>query len=234
MTPRIRIALGAILRGMPGRTSLGIGLVGFVLVGFVLVGSALVGSALVGSAAGCGRELPARYVVERDLGPFFYRRYQRTLDVEFVIPDNPAVGHTATYVRRGSDALALATAFVTVFDKSASLSAEVRERLEGLSHYQLAVGKVGGDHAWTLALGNDERWAVWVSGRYVVKLGAPRGEPLPGELADAYMNAYPSDLDEHGRAREGTTSRGPSRREREAAPEPDRPIPASLAPNAPR
>jgi hypothetical protein len=184
-------------------------------------------------AIGCGAQLPARYVVERDVGPFFYRRYQQTLDVEFVIGGNAAVGHTATYLRRGATGTDFATAFVTVYTRPNSLSAEVREQLESLKHYQFEVRELGGEPVFALEQG-DERWAVWVSGRHVVKLGAPHGEPVPEDLVDAYMDVYPSDLDAHGRAREATASRGPSQREVQeaAATEPD--IPPSLRPNAPR
>ena len=184
---------------------------------------------LITVSIGCGAQLPARYVVERDVGPFFYRRYQQTLDVEFVIDGNTAVGHTATYLRRGAIGTDFATAFVTVYTRPDSLSAEVREQLESLQHYQFAVRELGGEPVFALERG-DERWAVWVSGRHVVKLGAPRGEAVPEALIDAYLDIYPSDLDEHGRAREGTASRGPSQRELHdrAAAEPS--VPDSLHP----
>jgi len=188
---------------------------------------------LIMASLGCGAQLPARYVVEHDVGPFFYRRYQQTLDVEFVIDGNPAVGHTATYLRRGATGTDFATAFVTVYTRPNSLSAEVREQLEGLRHYRFKVRELDGEPVFALEQG-DERWAVWVSGRHVVKLGAPHGQDVPEDLVDAYMGIYPSDLDAHGRAREGTLSRGPSQREvREAAAsEPE--VPHSLRPSAPR
>lgn len=159
---------------------------------------------------GCSNAVPTRFVVERDLGAFFYRRYQKTLDVEFVIPGNPAAGHTATYVRRGTEPLEFATAFVTVYERAASLSAEVAARLAKLERYERRVQELAGQPAWLLSRG-DERWALWVSGRHLVKLGAPPGEAVPEDLADAYMDAYPSDLDEHGRARPDAQSRGPTR-----------------------
>jgi hypothetical protein len=184
--------------------------------------------------AGCAPRRPPRYVIERDLGAFFYRRYQRTLDVEFAIEGNPAVGHTATYLRRGPGAMAFGTAFVTVYERADALSAEVRERLQDLQRYRFAIEEVAGEHTFALSSGDQERWFFWVSGRHVIKLGAPPGEPLPDAIAEAYMDAYPSDLDEHGRARDDAQSRGRSRREsqREKASEPA--IPRSLRPNAPR
>ena len=78
---------------------------------------------LLASITACSPTLPARLVVEHDLGAYSYRRYQRTLDVEFVVEGNTAVGHTATYVRRHGDHPLLATAFVTEYDHAASLSA---------------------------------------------------------------------------------------------------------------
>jgi hypothetical protein len=193
------------------------------------IGWALLLAALIG----CGGTLPPRYVVERDVGSFFYRRYQRTLDVEFVIAGNSAVGHTATYLRRGAHGTDFATAFVTVYTRPSALTAEVREQLESLEHYHFEVQEQDGEAVFALDR-DDERWVVWVSGRHVVKLGAPRGEVVPEDLVEAYMDVYPSDLDQHGRARAGTESRGPSKRERhkDEATEPS--MPQSLRPNAAR
>jgi hypothetical protein len=194
--------------------------------------------ALLLCAAGCASSLPPRYVLERDTGGFAYRRYQKTLDVEFVIEGNRGVGHTATYVRRGSgraDAqpVAFATAFVTVYERAASLTAEVRERLDALQRYELTTAELGGGHVWSLRHG-DERWAVWVSGRYVVKVGAPAGEPVPEDVVDDYMELYPSDLNEHGRAEEDAASAGPSRKEQQQVEEEELGIPQHLRESAPR
>jgi len=191
-------------------------------------------SAAVAIACACGSDLPARYVIERDVGSFRYRRYQKTLGVEFVVPDNPAQGHTATYLLRSGARVSVATAFVTVYTRAPALAAEVRERLQALSRYRLTVQELGGDHAWVLDGGPDERWAVWVSGRYVIKLGAPVGERFPEGLVDEYMAAYPSDLDEHGRALPDARSRGRSISEREQAEQDERGLPRHLRENAPR
>ena len=182
----------------------------------------------------CGSSLPSRYVLERDLGPFAYRRYQQTLDVEVTLPDNPAVGHTASYMRRDRDAVAVATAFVTVYTHAKALSAQVREKLEALSGYEFRPGELAGENVWLMDGGKQERWAVWVSGKVLVKLGAPAGEAIPDEIADAYLALYPSDLDEHGRSRQGTQSYGalPSASDDEA--EAERAMPEHLRENAPR
>jgi hypothetical protein len=191
------------------------------------------------TVVGCGSELPARYVIERDIDGLVYRRYQKTLDIELAVEGNEATGHTATYLRRGSGKrVAVATAFVTVYERAASLTAEVRERLMALERYKLTVQKLGGRYAWMLDAGPSERWALWVSGRHLIKLGAPQDEAIPEALADAYMNIYPSDLDEHGRAQAGTTSAGSSKRERAESTEqdkkPEREVPHYLRENAPR
>ena len=167
-------------------------------------------------ALGCGASVPTRYVHERDLGDYQYRRYQKVLDLEFPVEGNDGVGHTASYVKRGrSREVVFATAFVTVYEHAASLTAEVADRLDSLGTYEVTVGELEGDYVWWLD-GGEDRWALWVSGNYVVKLGAPRGEDIPEDLADKYIDTYPSDLNEHGRAEEGADSAGPSRRQAEA------------------
>ncbi|NOY91560.1 MAG: hypothetical protein GXP55_10190, partial [Deltaproteobacteria bacterium] len=170
----------------------------------------------------CATTLPSRMVVEHNLGPYAYRRYQRTLDVEFAVQGNAAVGHTATYVRRHGDHPLLATAFVTVYDHAPGLAAELLERLESLGTYDRSVVKVSGEWVHRLESGN-ETWLVWVSGKHIVKLGAPRGREMPDEVADTYLDLYPSDLDEHGRAEEGADSAGPSQTQHEEEGELDLP-----------
>ena len=183
---------------------------------------------------GCGADLPTRYVLERDAGEFTYRRYQQVLDVELVVPENPATGYTATYLRRdhGRD-VGIATAFVTVYDHAPSLAAEARERLATLSRYHLTARELGGGNVWLLDGGENERWAMWVSGRYLIKLGAPAGEDFPEALAEAYMDTYPSDLDEHGYAEKDAPSAGPTQREKRESAEAEPPVPQSLRKNAP-
>jgi hypothetical protein len=191
----------------------------------------IVAAALLLSA--CGASLPARYVVEQDVGDFRYRRYQKVLDVEFPVEGNAAVGHTASYVRRDhGDEVVFATAFVTVYERPRALVAEVRDRLESLGTYEIRVRELAGEHVWWLDGGSDS-WALWVSGRHLVKLGAPRGEEIPEDLADAYTGLYPSDLDERGSAEEGAESAGQSARQVQQEEE-QRQLPAHLREGAPR
>lgn len=184
--------------------------------------------------AACGGGLPARYVVEQDIGELAYRRYQKTLGVELVIEGNPGTGHTASYLRRGRERVAVATAFVTVYERARSLSAEARDWLSGLQGYRFETRELSGHHVWTLDGGPAERWVAWVSGRHLIKLGAPEGESVPDALAERYLALYPSDLDEHGRALPDAPSAGPSRAESKATGEPTPEVPRFLEKGAPR
>jgi hypothetical protein len=144
-----------------------------------------------------------------------------------VVPDNPGDGHTAVYVRRAAatqpgEGMHLVSAFVSVYEHAASLTAEVKDRLERLGSYEVSVVERDGENVWRLD-GGDDRWLLWVSGRFVVKLGAPGGGELPEALVERYLDLYPSDLDEHGRARPDTASAGVSHDAEE--PEPELPMP---------
>jgi hypothetical protein len=132
------------------------------------------------------------------------------------------------YVARRGQGMEVLTAFVSVYERPASLAAEVKERLERLGTYDRRMVEVDGEHVWELDGGGD-LWLVWVSSNRVVKLGAPRGGDIPEDFAERYLDIYPSDLDEHGRAREGTASVGVSRVDGEEEPgsiEPE--MPSSL------
>lgn len=174
------------------------------------------GSLLLASA--CGAALPKRFVLEQAIDGWAFRRYQEVLDVEFTIPDRSASGHTATYVRRSQASepeqratVPFGTAFVSVYSKAPGLSAEVSAQLALLQSYDVEPKEISGD--WVLALDSADpydAWILWVSGPYVVKIG---GHPEAKEpIASAYLDRYPSDLSEHGRARDGTASSGLSER----------------------
>jgi len=191
----------------------------------------------VGLLAGCGPNLPARFVLERDVDGWSYRRYQRVLDVEFAIEGNPAVGHTATYVRRvtrTSETVPFANVFVTAYERPAGLAAEVRRQVRALATYETEVRDLGGGKVWYLDAGPGDRWAVWVSGPHVVKIGASdEMDEVPESIVSEYMGIYGSDLDEHGRAREGTPSAGDAS-EAPASGDEDDDTPSFLRENAPR
>lgn len=189
----------------------------------------LLALALTATAA-CGASIPTRFVVEKDIDGYAYRRYQNVLDVEFPVVDNPAEGHTATYFQRGRGGVVLATAFVTVYEKAPGLAEEIRERMEDLATYEAAVGKREGEWVWLLE--GDAPWALWVSANRVIKLGGPAGGEVPEALLEEYLDLYPSDLTESGSADEDAESAGPSRAIAEESEELE--VPASLQEGAPR
>lgn len=171
------------------------------------------------SATGCGASVPARYVVERDIDDtYLYRRYQKVLDVEVPVPENPAEGHTAVY-ERGAEAEgpALAVVFVARYERPRGLAMELARAVDRLEGYQARVAEVGGGNAWVLAGEQGDRWAIWASGRSIVKVGTPDGRVLPEEVLELYMDIYPSELESDGRPESGAASGG------EAGPEDARP-----------
>lgn len=158
--------------------------------------------------AACSSSLPTRYVIERDLGPYHYRRYQETLDAELPIAGNRGHGHTAAYLKRSAHGVDAISAFVTVYERPAKLTERLRSELAALPGYELKTEKVSGQYAWLMSSGSEARFWIWPSGQYVVKLGAPAGQSLPDVIAEPYAALYPSDLDSFGHAREGAASAG--------------------------
>ncbi len=192
---------------------------------------ATVGLSLV--AVGCGASIPTRFVLERDIGDYRYRRYQRVLDVEIPVTGNEATGHTATYLHSArGHGMTVTTAFVTVYAHATALAAELGDALRTLGTYEVTVTEVDGDYVWRVD-GGEERWLVWVAGQYMVKLGAPHGTEVPEEISGEYLDLYPSDLDEHGRARDGRPSAGASRQQRQER-QHDLDMPTNLREGAPR
>lgn len=174
-----------------------------------LAPSALLGFLALGFVEACGGSLPARFVIEHDLGDLSYRRYQHVLDVELPVEGNAAEGHTATYVRREpSGAIPYVNVFVTVYDHAPGLAAEIRQHVSSLASYTFSVVDLEGGRMFALDGGSDDRWWLWVSGNRVVKVGGTADEALVRRVLGAYLSVYPSDLDEHGRARDGTPSAG--------------------------
>jgi hypothetical protein len=181
--------------------------------------------------AACGPKLPPRYVLEKDLGSYKFRRYQQVLDVEIPIDGNEAVGHTATYVR-GGQTIRVAPVFVTAYQKGAGLTESVRQSLRSMQAYTFDITKQSGAYVYRMRGEGGDNWLLWVSGKHVVKLGAPEGEKdVPEELLESYLDQYPSDLDENGKAKNGAQSAGPaaSRGEPAAASNAEAPAPAPAA-----
>jgi len=160
------------------------------------------------TTAACSSSLPQRYVIERDLGGYHYRRYQETLEAELPIAGNRAHGHTAAYLRRTAQGVDAISAFVTVYERPAQLTERLRGELAELPGYELRTEKLAGHYAWVLASSADASFWLWPSGQFVVKLGAPAGQRIPDDVAEPYAALYPSDLDSFGHARDGAASGG--------------------------
>lgn len=156
----------------------------------------------------CGPKLPPRYVLEKDLEGYKFRRYQQVLDVELAFDGNPAVGHTATYVR-GGKTVHVAPVFITVYQRGSGLAESVRQRLRDMTGYTFDITKMHGAYVYRMRGDSKDSWLIWLSGRQLVKLGAPDGESeVPEALLEAYLDAYPSDLDGAGKAKAGAESAG--------------------------
>lgn len=159
---------------------------------------------------GCATQPPPRYVIESDLAEYHYRRYQKVLDVELPIAENPAVGHTATYVREG-DPPKVVPVFVTTYERAAGLTESIRQQLRSQETYAIDVRKHARENVWQLRGESGDVWLLWVSGRALVKIGAPEGDPrVPPPLVEAYLELYPSDLNRKGRVKRGAKSAGPA------------------------
>lgn len=159
--------------------------------------------------SGCSTQRPPRYVIESDVAGYRYGRYQKVLDVELPVPGNPAVGHTATYVR-GGEPVQIVPVFITAYEHAPGLTESVRERLRELDAYAFGVRKIARENTWELRGESGDVWLLWVSGQQLVKIGAPEGEPrVPGEIAEAYLDVYPSDLDRKGHVKRRADSNGP-------------------------
>lgn len=160
--------------------------------------------------AACGPKLPPRYVVESDVGEYKFRRYQQVLDVEIAIDGNAAVGHTATYVR-GGKTIQVVPVFLTAYERPAGLAETVRQRLRAMSGYTFDITKLEGEHVYRMKGESGDHWVLWVSGPHLLKLGAPEGiTDVPSDVLELYLDKYPSDLDDKGKAREGSASAGPA------------------------
>lgn len=157
------------------------------------------------AASGCGSaDPPARAVIENDVGEWEFRRYQRVLDVEVWIPENPAIAHAASYVdgaaaRSGSvEPADVVSAVVAGYARSEGVRegvAAFARRQAGASGYEVeAVGAAG-----NLAVrfrGAGEAWVLWPSSSHVVKIGGRERANVPTEVVEAYARHYPSSLRE--------------------------------------
>jgi hypothetical protein len=161
---------------------------------------ALLGMGLLGACGHAAPPVPDRRVLDRDLGNYVYRRFQKVEDIEFPVQGNPGIGYTAVYQLRstvGDRAVprsALAVAFVTEYERPAGLAEALPTRLGKLDGYEKKTVKVSGQKVMLLVGAGGDAWAVWPSSRYLVKVGGPEAREAPPGVLEAYLDQYPSDL----------------------------------------
>jgi hypothetical protein len=143
---------------------------------------------------------PKRRVIEADLGGWHFRRYQRTVDVEVYVPNNPALAHTASYVRVDAEKTGrlregdVASVFVTEYERDKGVSGSLvrfARRLAQEAGYVVDEDEIGRQRVFKV-VGHGEAWAFWSSGRYVVKVGGRGLDTVPSGLVSEYGRRYPS------------------------------------------
>jgi len=142
---------------------------------------------------GCAHaELSERHVIESDVGDWVYRRYQKVEDIEFSVPNNSGIGHTAVYQTRETmghttvSRTAMAVAFVTEYERADDVKKTLDGKVQELKGYKIKKEK----EFWRIT-GEGDAWALWASGKYIVKVGVPDGTQAPAELIKAYRQVYP-------------------------------------------
>jgi len=151
------------------------------------------------SLSSCGAATPVRYVIEEDLGPYRYRRFQKVLDVELPVADNPSTAYTATYLGRDDYEVLVTPVSVTKYDHPEGLGDALRGQIRGLAGYEYGVTEKLGEWVWTLKGEQDDHWLMWLSGSYLVKLRVPEGETqVQADVLQAYLARYESDLNAQG------------------------------------
>jgi hypothetical protein len=198
---------------------------------------ALLVAAVLG-AVGCGGRppLPARGVVEADVGAWKFRRFQGPLlDVEVWVEGNKAEAYSASYITADAEKRGriedkdLVNVFVTRYATSDGVvraTVKLARRLAADNGYQVEEDKVAG--ARTLSItGRGEAWVMWPSDHHVVKVGGRGRTEVPKSMIEPYIDRYPSQLP--GGALEGPLP--PGRDEAPATHKPDKP---AYDPNSPR
>jgi len=169
----------------------------------VAVATSIVGL-LIGLMTACGGRppLPARGVVEGDLGSWRFRRYQPVLDVEVWVEGNTAVAYTATYVQSEAEKRGrlgdrdLVSVFVTRYEKNDGVAVETTrfaQRLAKEAGYQVEETELGGVRAVSIR-GHGEAWVLWTAARHVVKVGGRGRDDVPESMVAAYGKRYPSTM----------------------------------------
>ena len=148
---------------------------------------------VIAAVVGCAHaELSERHVIEADVGDWVYRRYQKVEDIEFSVPNAGGVGHTAVYQTRETmgrpnvPRTAMAVAFVTEYESATEVAKTLDDKVQQLKGYKIKKEK----EFWRIT-GDGDAWALWASGKYIVKVGVPEGSEVPKELIKAYRQVYP-------------------------------------------
>lgn len=168
------------------------------------------------TACGGHPPVPARGVVEGDLGGWKYKRFQGPLlDPEVYVDKNHGETNTASYItsdaeKRGHiEDADLVNVSVTRYEKpDGVVRATVKfvRRLAQEQGYTVDEAKVGGERVINV-VGHSEAWVMWPSTKYVVKVGARNRADVPKGMIEQYASRYPSQLP--GGALEGPLPAGP-------------------------
>ncbi len=192
----------------------------------VVVRTAVV-AVLAIALAGCHHRppLPARGVVEADLGTWKFKRFQGPLfDVEVWVANNHGEEYSASYITNDADKRGkiddkdLVSVVVTRYEKPDGVTratVKLVRRLAAEDGYQAEEQKIGGVRALSFK-GHGEAWVMWPSDGYVVKVGGRGRDDVPEQMVDYYAARFPSSLP--GGALEGPLPPGP-----EDTPPPDKP-----------
>ncbi|HEY0195636.1 MAG TPA: hypothetical protein VGC42_31195 [Kofleriaceae bacterium] len=168
-----------------------------------------------GLACGGHPPIPARGVVEADLGTWKFRRFQEVLDVEVWVEGNKAEAYSASYItsdaeKRGRiDDKDLVNVFVTRYrvpDGVVRATVKLARRLAADGGYQVEEAKVAGARMLSI-IGRGEAWMMWPSDKHVVKVGGRGRGDVPKAMIESYVDRYPSRLP--GGALEGQLPPGP-------------------------
>jgi hypothetical protein len=174
--------------------------------------------AVLVTVLGCGGHppIPARGVVETDLGSWKFRRFQGPLlDVEVWVEGNRAEAYSASYITAAAEQRGriedrdLVNVFVTRYDSPDGVvraTVKLARRLAQDGGYQVEEDKIGGARALTI-VGRGEAWVMWPSTKHVVKIGGRGRKDVPAAMVAQYADRYPSQLP--GGSLEGPLPPGP-------------------------
>ena len=156
------------------------------------------------ASSGCGgSNPPPRGVIEANVGSWEFRRFQKVLDIEVWVPENPAVAHTASYVEAEAEVRGVlepsdvVSAFVTRYEREDGIDealVALARRLASESGYRIEPISAARGEALSIR-GRGEAWVMWASGTFVVKVGGRGRESVPEDVVDAYARHYPSTLE---------------------------------------